>query len=424
MLNVNNFDGFYDFLKSIYDAKKNRQFNCVLTKKSLKILEKNSMLLEYSFSNPVDYDFFYRITGSRGNNFIVISDLDNDFQFLLPFDVLRLLYNASILKAEGKAYGREFVIKTGHGVHKKVRTIYSPDETLKPSLRAINDILVASYASRNESVSFAYKPGKSIVDNALPHANHKYLFKLDIHNFFPSCKRKYVQKYIDFLFANCPGKEYAENLFLDIILLNGALAIGNPIAGILADTIISPVVKYISNICKKENISFTIYSDDMTFSSDKILRKKYIENIFNFAVLKYNMEDDFKLNTKKSYGQSKTSRRVTGVGINNNDKLVVKRSLYDSVRLSLHELSFGKKSYKTSKSLLDFELDNDQILQSEYNRRINQSVNIDMKKLRGQLAFMNMVDKCGKLQRLVKKYEKTLLKYDLMSKEKIKEFIK
>jgi hypothetical protein len=169
--------------------------------------------------------------------------------------------------------------------------------------------------------------------------------------------------------------------------------------------------------------SFTVYADDMTLSSDRFISKKYAESLFDEAASRYGLNNGdkgmFVLNEKKSYGCSGTKREVTGLVINNNNKVTVKRSLYMKVRMSLYELSKGQTRYIESKGNLDYELNSGMINQQEYNSRVGQPRDINLQKLRGRLAWMNMCDKSGKINRLVCKYEPTLKKYQLMSDDMI-----
>jgi hypothetical protein len=193
-------------------------------------------------------------------------------------------------------------------------------------------------------------------------------------------------------FKNSPNKEVLQNDFLDTILDKDtdALFIGNPISGTLANVIISKPVQYIKNITNGYDMEFSVYADDMAFSSDRFISKDFITALFNLAFNRYEMIDDFSLNADKSHGMSGARRHITGVTINHNDEMTINRKFYRNLRVKIHKLYIGE-------------------------------VTFNLKKLQGQLAHATMVDYSGKILRLIKNFESTLKQYNLISDEKIQE---
>lgn len=426
-----------DFVEGVEKAKVNRTFFCCVTADRFILLEDHVCVFVYDFSkkpyiglmlnqicgrnvlitNATDDASVcqHKIKSVDHDGFFVYSTAFNNYQVVLNSAIMRLLLDSAEVVHEGRTYGRHFKIDTGRGTHHKIRDIVAPDKALLPDLQDLNRILCATYAKRNSSFQVAYKTGKSVIDNARPHIKHKYIFKLDIHDFFPSCKREMVKKYINFLFQNCPGNVEAISDVLDIITYDGALAIGNPCSGVLANTIISKMVMYIHSAAQKAGMAFTVYADDMTLSSDTFISKDFAQDLFNTAADKYGLSGFFKLNEKKSFGCSGCNREVTGVVINDDNKMTTKRSMYMRVRQNLHYLSEGKTTYTESVKLLDYKLANKLITKEEYNSMNGKTVPINMQTLVGQLSYMSMVDHSGKLKALVKRYRPTIKKYHLMS---------
>ena len=178
-------------------------------------------------------------------------------------------------------------------------------------------------------------------------------------------------------------KEYTD-MFLDAILLNNALFVGSPISGCLANRIIAKPVAYIYSICKKYDISFSVYADDMTFSSDKYLTKGFVYSVFNTAFQEYELDSYFKLNYKKSIGASNHKRKITGVVINGDDQLTMPRKFYRSLRTAIHKLSLGDTS-------------------------------INVNEVRGRIAYALMVDDSGKMFNYLLKFQETVKDYRLCS---------
>ena len=388
------------FCRSLYFNKQDAIHVVELTDTDMAIFKadeafnKTTEILRYTYECDNIKNFFKDLLmgsdatlSSTPASFTVFSNVNNHYQFLVNYLVLDLILTAEMLKHKGQVLNREFKLKTKN----KVRDIIAPADELKIILQDINKVLQRTYDKRNETFQVAYKSGKCIKDNAAPHLKHKYVFKIDLHDFFPSCKREYVEKYIQFLFKNSINSAFVKEKFLEIILHNDALFIGSPISGTLANAIISKPVFYIKNICNQFNMEFTVYADDMTFSSDKFIYKDFIIDMFNRAFMRYNMENDFSLNEKKCYGVSECHRSVTGVVINHKNELTCHRHVYQDIRQTLHQLSYDDTSH------------------------------LNYNKLKGQIAFMSMLDESGKLKTLLTKYKNTVLKYKLVSQDKLTE---
>jgi RNA-directed DNA polymerase len=341
----------------------------------------------YRYECPEIADFFRQVLliaedYSDACDAFVSVNKSNNHQFMMNETVMDIILTAKKLQHDGKPLTRHFQIPKHDGT---MRDITAPDDELKEALRRQNSIYQAAYDHVNESFQVAYKRGKNIKSGAAPHAKNKYNFYIDLHDFFPSCKRDYVDAKVSFLFANTLNSNYVKKEYLDVILLNDALYVGSPISGTLANAIIAAPVKYMKNICAKFGIEFTVYADDMTFSSPKRLKKEFVIDIFNRAFVVYGMDSDFTLSEHKCHGASTQRRCVTGVVINHEGKMTCHRYIYNDIRQGLHHLEKGDLS--------------------EYNHD----------KLAGRIAFMRMVDDSGKLARLLERYKGTVRKYHLAS---------
>jgi len=396
LFKTNNYKDLVQFSEACYFAKRDHIYSIDVDSVKFVIsefdkkMQKKTTILEYTYEYPTISKFFLELFDiqdqSQSYTTKIFVNSDNYYQFLMNSNMLDLILTNESLVAQGIPASHSFKLKCKNG---KVRDITAPADEIKPILQKINTTLQYTYDKRNSNFQVAYKKGKSIKDNALPHKDNEYVFKIDLHNFFPSCKRNYVENYTKFLFKNTINSTYVMNKWLDIILVDDALYIGNPVSGTLANVIISNPVKYIKNICDKFNITFTVYADDMTFSSNKFIAKDFIIDIFTRAFTRYDMENDFSLSVNKCFGLSNSHRFVTGVVLNHNNQVTCHRPIYDSIRMTLHQLSYGDESHYN------------------YNH------------LKGQIAFMSMLDESGKLKKLIEKYKYIVLEYNLMSSENL-----
>jgi hypothetical protein len=76
----------------------------------------------------------------------------------------------------------------------KTRTIAQPAKELKPLQYWVMKNVLSKFPIH--SAAFAYRKGRNILDNAIPHASHRYLCKLDFRNFFPSIKATDFERFM------------------------------------------------------------------------------------------------------------------------------------------------------------------------------------------------------------------------------------
>jgi len=352
--------------------------------KSLGDKEIKAALL-YKFENQNIKDILYKIINPQTDNArLIVGEIHNSFNFLTAIPILETILVNADLKYRSEIPFNKFKIKSKNG---KVRDIIAPHEEIKKPLKELNVILQKIFDKINIDFQVAYKKGKNIKDNADIHVANKFIFNIDLKDFYPSCKRELVQKYMKLFFKNSANSDIIEKEFLDIILDNDALFIGSPISGTIANAIISKPVKYLKNISKNFGMEFSVYADDMTFSSERFISKKFIEGMFNLAFTRYNLDNYFILNDKKSHGMSQHRRRITGVSVNDSDETTVSRKFYRILRVKLHKLLVGDQT-------------------------------INLQKLRGQIAFATMIDDSKKIARLLVKYENIVKQHKLLNSEK------
>lgn len=259
----------------------------------------------------------------------------------------------------------------------KVRVLSEPHETIKGTLKDLNEILYSAYGEKNRGVQCAYKKGLSILDNAAPHAVHRYVYKGDISNFFPSCKRELVKKYSQFIFENSIKGNQLLEYFLDKMLIDDGLCLGNPISATLANAIVAAPAAYINNMCKKVGITFTQYSDDVTFSSDRPISREWVIKVFYEAYKKYNLEGYFELKPSKLVGQVGQQRNVTGIAFDHTTggTPTIRGYMYRTMRVAIHKYSLGETLTEAQ-----------------------------IRKVRGQIAFSIMVGRGQRTLRYLNKF--------------------
>ena len=353
----------------------------------------------------IKYDRSLLIKNENSNHELM--DKFNDMmkvKSLVPLVDL-ILTKYIIDRDENKKYYSHFVITQEGG---KERNIYAPNEKIKTIFQEMNYILSDGYEKRlndkDKETVYGFRPDVSIHDNAKYHANNKNIIKMDISKFFESIRFEYIEKYLRFIYS--PNKDIKEinwmiSSDLRDILINeetNGLYMGNPISPTLSNLMMLKFVRKINNTINRINmdngldIKFSIYADDITFSSNLekyesgYFSKKFLTNLVQDSI--YELGLYLLLNEKKTKYQSKEKRMVTGIRINHRNQITWTRKHYYEIRSALYKLNKSKKIEDT---------------------------NFNLNELRGNLSFLYYSDESGKTKRLVNKYKDIIKEFDLMS---------
>ncbi len=218
---------------------------------------------------------------------------------------------------------------------KEKRHITVPNKYLKNVQRKIlynylMNLAVSKYA-------IAYKSGRSIVDNASPHINQNMIVKLDIKDFFNNINTYQV-------YSSCfviKQLDYKDGMILaKLCTLNNALPQGAPTSPYISNIVMKYFDDAIGNYCENNNINYSRYSDDMTFSGDNIDVKALIkivkQNLFPLGL---------SLNVEKTHVVFKShSQNVTGIIVN--EKPQVAKSYRKHIRQEIYYIKkFGIESH-------------------------------------------------------------------------------
>jgi|GEM_PF-241630 retron-type reverse transcriptase len=212
------------------------------------------------------------------------------------------------------------------------REIVAPKHAFRVRLKAILKIL----QSYEEATPWAYGfvQGRSVADNAALHTGKNFVLNIDLSNFFPSITREQVKQVlsakpfefspfaVDFISGLCTYRKDGVDV----------LAQGFPTSPLLSNFVCRQMDEDIAKVAAENNVTFSRYADDITFSSDV--------NVFDFNGAFYNRIKEiissygFVINQKKVRLQSKTRHQeVTGIVVNK--KLNVSRRYIREIRTLL-----------------------------------------------------------------------------------------
>ena len=227
----------------------------------------------------------------------------------------------------------------------KRRLIEPPTEELKRIQRNLKIYLSEISVPYNV---FSGVKGRSYVNNSRYHQGNNYLFKMDITGFFPCITRDRVYRFFFNTLKTSPDvAEILTNMttinleacnikdslqlysFLEYkgITTYNHLISGAPTSQILSYLVNTNWLNEIQNLSNKNNITFTIYVDDLVFSSNK-----KISNSFKYKVFKIVKRNGYSISHAKTKCYSRNyPKLVTGVIINSNGNLAIKNSLHKKI---------------------------------------------------------------------------------------------
>lgn len=222
-------------------------------------------------------------------------------------------------------------------IHKKaggLRFLNAPSKTLKSiQKRILKNVLEEKKTS---NYTYAYIKGCSIIDNAKPHINKSKIVKLDIKDFFNNVNFNMVYNtcFNETLYPKKLGM-----LLTNLCIYNNSLPQGAPTSGYISNIVLRNFDEKIGLFCKNNDIEYTRYSDDMTFSGD-FNTGKLIK-----LVNKLLYEQGFSLNKKKIVVvNKKTRQQVTGIIVN--EKLSIRKSYKKKIRQEIYYINkFGLQSH-------------------------------------------------------------------------------
>ena len=216
----------------------------------------------------------------------------------------------------------------------KYRTIYEPNSILKQIQKQIlvnilNNKSISKYAK-------AYHKGIQLKDNAIPHINKEMILKLDIKDFFENIS------FLDIYNSCFPIEYFPKSVGMILTYLctyDNHLTQGSPTSAYISNLVMKEFDEELGNWCNLRNISYTRYSDDMTFSgafNPSELITKVRKMLYKLGL---------KLNNDKIHIVYKSSsQNVTGIVVN--EKMQVNVKYRNKIRQEIYYIKkFGLSSH-------------------------------------------------------------------------------
>ena len=237
-----------------------------------------------------------------------------------------------------------------------VRLISAPLGGLKILQRRLADLLQDCLDEINDSTNFVtpersfgyanhgFARKLSIRTNARNHRNRRYVFNIDLKDFFPSIHFGRVRGFFihDRSFQLNPN---VATVLAQTACYRNSLPQGSPCSPVLSNLIGNILDVHLSRLAKKNGCFYTRYVDDITFSTSKSIFPPSIA-VFNQSnkswlpgpeLLRLVSRSGFQINPKKTRMQYNFSRQeVTGLVVN--EKVNIKCEYRRRVRAMAHHL--------------------------------------------------------------------------------------
>ena len=225
---------------------------------------------------------------------------------------------------------RQFSIPKKNG---GIRIISEP----LPNLKEIQKWILKNilYNLKVSAYAKAYIPGKSIKDNVRFHRRQKKVLSLDIKSFYDCLTNWMVFQ----LFMENGYNESVAMMLTGLCCLNGSLPQGAPTSAALSNLLMKKFDEIVGKYCKEQEIRYTRYADDMTFSGDfdEVQVIRFIRKNLKSMGLKLNK-------TKTRERKQGQQQEVTGIVVNY--KTQVPKTVRKEIRKNMYYIQkYGLESH-------------------------------------------------------------------------------
>lgn len=224
-----------------------------------------------------------------------------------------------------------------------VRIIHAPEAQLALLQSRLAELLYACVHDRKKDdprfwfASHGFHKGRTIISNAEVHKRHRFVFNLDLEDFFGTINFGRVRGFFinDSMFALEPK---VATIIAQIACHNNALPQGSPCSPVISNLIGNILDSRLLALARDERCTYTRYADDLTFSTnEKLFSTKIAVNVHGAewevgTKLRKTIEKSgFFINPTKTRMSLRRSRQtVTGLVVN--EKANIKQDYYRAAR--------------------------------------------------------------------------------------------
>lgn len=291
------------------------------------------------------------------------------FSAPLPFDDAAITWCANflvvdkdelirILRDMSKHYSNFKIRKRSGGY----RTISAPNAFLLNIQKTIYKRILLSVNIHPACMGF--RQNISVAHNAKAHLGNNQLLKVDISDFFGSIKKQRIRK----TFERIGYPTNISKVLAELCTLRHKLPQGAATSPSLSNIIAYDMDVKLATLAQRNNLVYTRYADDLTFSGENISFELILTQIDRIV-----RKEKFVLQRRKTRFLTQKKRKiVTGISVSSGKKLTIPKAKKREVRKNVH--------YVLTKGL------------AEHQRFIGSTDPSYMKRLVGYLNFWLMVE--------------------------------
>lgn len=187
----------------------------------------------------------------------------------------------------------EFKIPKANG---GLRTIDAPNTNFKNTLTLVKDIFENKIQCLPHNAAHAYVKQCSTITALKKHQENEsiWFLKLDLKDFFTNCTEDIFVNNLKNLYPFYYISDIEKKLstIFKICSLRQGLPQGSPISPYLTNLIMVPYDFLINSICKKRNLIYTRYADDMLISGKEKFNWKSIQSIINLIIKPFKIKKE------------------------------------------------------------------------------------------------------------------------------------
>lgn len=245
---------------------------------------------------------------------------------------------------------KKYTIKKARGGH---REINHPAKELKTLQYWLSERFLSHFSIH--AAATAYKKGASIKKNASLHLKNPYLLRMDFENFFESITSSDLRKKIR-IGTEISGVRIGrsdQKFMSNILFKDGRMVIGAPSSPVLSNLLMYEFDQNIDSYCRKHEIAYTRYADDLFFSCSKPNKLKNVERYVLRKVAQLECPGRLRINQGKTRHSSKKGRRyVTGLTLTSAGRISLGRAKKKEIKSRIHKYLKSKRRKKKEKEAL------------------------------------------------------------------------
>jgi retron-type reverse transcriptase len=231
------------------------------------------------------------------------------------------------------------------------RTIHAPIDALKLIQRKLSVLLqdcvdeINTAKNLQNRVSHGFTRKRSIITNARRHRNRRYVFNLDLEDFFPSIHFGRVRGFF-IKDRNFALHEDVATVIAQIACREKTLPQGSPCSPVISNLIAHVLDMHLVRLASRVGCTYSRYADDLTFSTNKKVFPSEIAvqsgtdpNLWvpGEELQRLITHAGFLVNKSKTHMQYRTSRQnVTGLVVNR--RINVRQEYRHNTRAMVHRL--------------------------------------------------------------------------------------